>query len=77
MRHDIDKKNFFNIFKKNWIIKDIVSTNAEAKNCKQRLINSPPTISGVQTPSNQNFSLTQLWNQVSFENKALRRCLFL
>ena len=31
MRHDIDKKNFFNIFKKNWIIKDIVSTNAEAK----------------------------------------------
>ena len=50
MRHDFNKGKFFNIFKKNRIIKEIVDYCCNEK-VVTKLIHTPPTTSGVQTPS--------------------------
>ena len=51
MRNDINKENFFYIFKKNRIINKIVGYCCRKKSCKQRFIHSPLTKSGVPKPS--------------------------
>ena len=56
MGHDINKRSFFNLFKKNRIIKRLSTIVAAKKNCKQRLIHSPSQ--QVPYKHHQNFSLT-------------------
>ena len=50
MRNDINKENFFNIFKKNRIIKETVGYCCRKTNCKQRFIHSPLPKIGVRKP---------------------------
>ena len=62
MAHGINKRKFFNIFKINRIIKEIVNI-VTAKKTKQNLIHSTPQ--QVVHKHHLNFSFTYLRNQLS------------
>lgn len=73
MRHDIKKKKFFNISKKNRVITDCRLL------LQQKIVNKGSCIrrQEVVYKHHENFSLTDLGNHMSLENDSLHRSLFL
>ena len=51
MHHDINMKNLSTFLKRTGLSKRLSTIVDEKKNCQQRVIHSPPTKSGLETPS--------------------------